>query len=69
MKKEDFEKYGTLLHGEQYKTALAEDLNVARRTITRWATGEDIPPNVVNEIKLLIDKKISALQEAKKALT
>ena len=62
MTKERLAEVGIALHGEIWKRSLAADLNVAVRTLERWADGsDDIPPGVVADLSKLVDDKIAAL--------
>lgn len=49
---------GCALYGERWQTALANDLNVADRTLRRWVAGvSPIPEGVEQQLrKLLIDR-------------
>lgn len=42
---------GEALYGQQWQSALARDLQVADRTVRRWAAGEfGMPPGLAEEV-------------------
>lgn len=44
---DDLERIGRVLYGQQWHTAMAENLNVTYRTICRWMAGtSNIPLHV-----------------------
>lgn len=49
---------GSALYGENWQSAVARDLDVAIRTVQRWAAGEfDIPPGVWADLAKLCRKR------------
>lgn len=49
---------GTALYGERWQTPLANDLQVADRTMRRWLAGESpIPENIGAELLALFEKR------------
>lgn len=55
-------RVGQALHGAQWQSALARDLNVAVRTMQRWASGETpIPPKLREELARLAADRREAL--------
>jgi hypothetical protein len=48
------EQIGLALHGQQWQSALARDLDVADRTIRRWLAGESaVPRGAMDELRQL----------------
>lgn len=59
-------KAGEALHGDDWKTPLANSLNLNRKTMQRYAAGEmQVNPRLWAEIIDLINDKIEDLQDAK----
>lgn len=55
-------RVGQALHGAQWQSALARDLNVAVRTMQRWAAGEtSIPPKLREDLARLTADRREAL--------
>ena len=49
---------GTALYGERWQTPLANDLQVADRTMRRWLAGESpIPGNIATELLALFERR------------
>jgi transposase-like protein len=56
------EQIGQALHGQQWQSALARDLDVADRTVRRWLAGESaVPPGALNELRQLCLKRSAEL--------
>ncbi len=58
---------GEVLHGPEWKLALAKDLEVDERTLRRWAGGQaPIPAGVGNDLARLVEqyrKELAGLVE------
>jgi ribosomal protein S4 len=54
---------GEALHGQQWQTPLARDLNVADRTLRRWLNGETVPPGISQELLQLVEKRLQHSQQ------
>lgn len=55
-------RVGEALYGEHWQAPLAVDLNVAVRTVQRWATGErPMPQNLPAELAGVIGDRREAL--------
>ena len=64
MKAHDFIASGQLLHGEQWKSALAKDLGVSRDTILRLAKREgEIPPSIALAVEALKARRARELSK------
>jgi hypothetical protein len=58
------DQIGQALHGQQWQTALARDLDVADRTVRRWLAGDSaVPPGALKELRELCLKRSSELAE------
>jgi len=58
------ETIGQTLHGQQWQSALARDLDVADRTVRRWLAGESaVPPGALKELRELCLKRSAELAE------
>lgn len=69
MTPELFREIGEALHGPDWRTPLAYDLNVARLNVRRWASGEKaIPPGVVADLRRLLQEALAVRQHALAAL-
>jgi hypothetical protein len=56
------EQIGHALHGQQWQSALARDLDVADRTVRRWLAGESsVPRGAMDELRQLCLKRSSEL--------
>lgn len=59
-----FSQIGELLHGPSWRTALADDLKVAERTVRRWAAGENpIPDGIASDLAKLCRSKAEQLSK------
>ena len=57
-------RIGRALHGEQWQTPLAVDLDVADRTMRRWIAGDTpIPAGIAGELKPLLERRIAMIRE------
>jgi|CXWL01.1.fsa_nt_gi hypothetical protein len=57
-------RYGRLLWGEQWQSAMARELGVNIRTVQRWAAGVNEPPEGVwLELRMRARDRITALRE------
>ena len=57
-------RVGEALYGERWQTPLARDLDVADRTVRRWAAGEDEPrPGVYVDCLRLAIERAAALDD------
>ncbi|PPQ33261.1 hypothetical protein CCR94_02340 [Rhodoblastus sphagnicola] len=55
---------GEALYGSRWQSELARDLNVADRTMRRWAAGTDDPPQgVAIDLLRLCDERAQTLDE------
>jgi hypothetical protein len=55
-------RVGSALHGEQWQTPLAMDLNVPPRTVRRWLSGADtVPPGVRQELRQMLTEQRKSL--------
>lgn len=53
---------GEALYGQQWQSALARDLQVADRTVRRWAAGDfGMPPSLGVELRQLLNKRRAEL--------
>lgn len=60
---------GEALYGTQWRSDLARDLNVADRTIRRWASGEwEVPPKALTELRALLKARGLALAAVRRKL-
>ncbi len=58
------DQIGKALHGQQWQTALARDLDVADRTVRRWLSGESaMPRGALDELRQLCLKRSAELAE------
>lgn len=56
-------KVGPMLYGPNYKRSLAKDLDVTERTMQRWVTGENEPPDSLKgELWDLVSRRIADLK-------
>jgi DNA-binding XRE family transcriptional regulator len=61
----DLHAVGSALYGREWRTQMAEALEVDRRTIHRWAKGTPLPPAVASKLRqLLYDRVLLASQLA-----
>lgn len=60
---------GESLYGADWKSALASDLNINRKTIQRYASGEyEISPNLYTELQVLLAKRLTQICDAQNQL-
>lgn len=60
---------GEALYGERWQSDLARDLNVADRTVRRWAAGDfDMPEALGKELRDLCQKRATALDAVRRKL-
>ena len=53
---------GEAIFGPDWKTPMAEELGVGRRTISRWAAGDfNIPPGIAGELADVAERAASRL--------
>lgn len=53
-----FSRVGTALYGAQFHRALARDLGVSERTVSRWLAGANaIPDGVWNDLGELLTQR------------
>jgi hypothetical protein len=66
MNKYDLSSVASTLFGERWNTALAKELGKNSRTIRFWSSGSrPIPPEIKDELRSMIDKKQSTINDAK----
>lgn len=59
---EQLEQIGQALYGQQWKSDLARDLDVADRTVRRWLAGDSaVPQGALNELRQLCLKRSAEL--------
>lgn len=62
-----FDQIGIALHGKDYKTQLAIDLNINRKTVQRILKGEQsVNPNLYIELDKQITERIALLEKLQK---
>lgn len=60
---------GVALYGRDWVSALADALNVSRRTVQRWKDGDArITPSVAPELEALLVGRAGDVAEARRAL-
>ena len=59
---------GEALYGPRWQTDLARDLEVADRTVRRWAISGDIPPRVWGEIRKLLRERGAAIAAVRRQI-
>lgn len=60
---------GEALYGPRWQSDLARDLNVADRTIRRWASGEwDVPSTALVELRALLKSRGMAMAAVRRKL-
>lgn len=60
---------GEALYGPQWQSALARDLQVADRTVRRWAAGDfGMPPGLGEELIELLLSRAEAIAEMQERL-
>jgi hypothetical protein len=58
------DQIGQALHGQQWQTALARDLDVADRTVRRWLAGQSaMPRGAMDELRQLCLKRSAELAD------
>lgn len=63
------EQVGIALYGDRWQTDLARDLNVADRSIRRWASGQNpVPASLTAELLALVDQRSAKLADVKAML-
>lgn len=63
------EQVGIALYGARWQTDLARDLNVADRSIRRWASGQNpIPAGLVGDLLVLVGQRSIELAGVKDLL-
>jgi hypothetical protein len=45
---------GEALYGPRWQSALADDLNVATRTVQRWVAGDRAVPDLRDDLRVLL---------------
>lgn len=64
METKTLQAIGQALYGQQWKSDLARDLDVADRTVRRWLAGESaVPPGAMKELRELCLKRSGELAE------
>jgi len=64
-----FSQIGELLHGPSWRGAIAAALNVAERTVRRWAAGDhQIPDGIAGDLADLCRKQSARLLKAAEEL-
>lgn len=54
---------GTLLYGPEWQAPMARDLDVADRTVRRWAAGQSrVPPGVADDLAGRLDAHATRLR-------
>ena len=48
---------GEALYGPRWQSALADDLNVATRTVQRWVAGERAVPDLCVDLRALLRER------------
>jgi hypothetical protein len=62
MTPKQFADAGVLLHGKKWLKAFADDFDLKKRVVRKYASGQtNIPAKVENRLKHLLDKKVVAL--------
>jgi hypothetical protein len=60
---------GKALYGERWQTSLANDLQVADRTMRRWVSGASpIPPALWSEIDEILAKHADSIGSARRKI-
>jgi hypothetical protein len=58
MSPELFARIGEALYGDQFVASLSHQLEVAKRTVARWASGQSrIPPSIGQELRQLLAQR------------
>lgn len=59
----DLRRIGEALYGERWQTPLAEDLQVADRTVRRWLDGSRaIPDTLRADLHRIVAARVASLQ-------
>ena len=70
MNKEIFKNAGELLHGKDWVTPLANDLNINRKTVQRWNKDElRINDNITDEVANLLYSKEQRIKKLRLSLS
>lgn len=59
---------GEALYGSRWQTDLARDLNVADRTVRRWAISGDVPPGAWGDIRRLLRERGAAIAAVRRQI-
>lgn len=63
------ERVGLALYGDEWKSAIADDLGVPRRAVQNWANGRNaIPPGVWRDLVGRVRPTLAALEDVLAAM-